>query len=220
MIRPLLRRLGFNRSLQTLKSQTAYALWAQNYPPEIHNPLMSAEQAAMIQLLPELAGKTVLDLACGTGRYARIANEHGAAQVIGVDNSLDMLRLNHHASLAQSTTEALPLRADSADVILCGLALGHLPQVDSSLVEIARILRAGGIALISDFHPFQFLSGAKRTFKTSDGAAYAVEHYPHLYSDYHKAARAASLTIDAVLEPQLTGKTGPVVLVIALKKPG
>ncbi|MFN8447416.1 MAG: hypothetical protein U0521_02160 [Anaerolineae bacterium] len=42
----------------------AYALWAANYPPEVHNPLMEAEQTAMLDPMPSLAGQVVLDLAC------------------------------------------------------------------------------------------------------------------------------------------------------------
>lgn len=35
----------------------------------------------------------VLDLACGTGTYSRIAKQHGASEVVGVDISSRMLRL-------------------------------------------------------------------------------------------------------------------------------
>src|SRR5258707_10447274 len=90
----------------TLKSLEAYALWAESYPPYAHNRLMQIEQAAMLRLLPPLAGRSVLDLACGTGRYARIALECGAARVVGVDNSAAMLRrlyAEHGPNAAQAS---------------------------------------------------------------------------------------------------------------------
>ncbi|MBL8163790.1 MAG: class I SAM-dependent methyltransferase [Anaerolineae bacterium] len=187
----------------TLSSLSAYDKWAAAYPPDAHNALMQAEQAALLNLLPPLAGKTVLDLACGTGRYALLALERGATFALGVDNSPAMLRANALPLRALATTEALPLRNASFDGIICGLALGHLPRLDTSLREIARILKPGGWALISDFHPFIFLNGQRRTFTAPDGSTYAVEHYAHLYADYHRAAAEAGLRVDAVAEPRL-----------------
>lgn len=185
----------------TLSSLDAYEQWAANYPPHAHNALMQAEETAMQKLMPALQGQTVLDLACGTGRYGLIAQKQAAKQVIALDNSAPMLKANPLAERGLATTEAIPLPDQSVDVILCGLALGHLPQLAPSMHEIARVLKPGGWALISDFHPFIFLNGQRRTFTAPDGTIYAVEHYAHLYSDYHNAA--SGLRLDAVLEPRL-----------------
>jgi len=200
MLKRLLSRL---RPLQTLSSLDAYARWAATYPPRAHNALMEAEESAMVSLLPELAGQVVLDLACGTGRYGLLAQERGAKAVIGLDNSQAMLRANPLEVRALSTSEALPLAGSSVDVVLCGLALGHLPRLEPTMREISRVLKSGGAALISDFHPFIFLSGQRRTFTAPDGQTYAVEHYPHLYADYHRAVREAGLHIERVVEPRL-----------------
>jgi malonyl-CoA O-methyltransferase len=188
---------------ETLSSLRAYDKWAKAYPPDAHNALMQAEQAAMLDLLPSLAGQVVLDLACGTGRYARLALERGASLAVGLDNSPAMLRANALPLRALATTEALPLPNGSWDGVICGLALGHLPHLEASLREIARVLKPGGWALISDFHPFIFLNGQRRTFTAPDGSTYAVEHYAHLYADYHRAAAAAGLRVDALAEPRL-----------------
>lgn len=186
---------------------------------------MQIEERAMLGLMPDLAAKSVLDLACGTGRYALIAQAQGAKRVLGLDNSLAMLQANSHPQVALATSEALPIPAHFIDVVLCGLALGHLPHLDPSLREIARVLRPGGTALISDFHPFVFLNGGKRTFTALDGATYAVEHYAHLYADYHRAARENGLLIDSVVEPGAelneegrTGSGAPIIIVYRLLK--
>lgn len=207
----------FRRPLHTLKSVDAYALWANSYPAQAHNPLMIIEQEAMLQFMPKLKHKIVLDLACGTGRYGNIALEHGAKQVIGVDNSHAMLQRGHIENIALATTEKIPLAAHSVDIILCGLALGHLPQLASTLQEISRILKPNGSALISDFHPFQYLSGARRTFQSSKGIAYQVEHYIHLYSEYHTIGQATGLRITEISEPCLNDHK-PVVLVLRYDK--
>src|SRR5258708_40085068 len=76
----------------TLESTAAYALWAASYPPHAHNQIMALEQAAMLRLMPTLAGRAVLDLACGTGRDSLIAREADAAMGIGTDTSPPMLQ--------------------------------------------------------------------------------------------------------------------------------
>ena len=44
-------------------------------------------------MVGELAGQRVLDLACGFGFYTRQLKQRGAAQVVGVDISPEMVRL-------------------------------------------------------------------------------------------------------------------------------
>jgi len=214
------RSLLNGRSPRTLSSLAAYDLWAASYPPLAHNVLMQTEETAMLDLMPSLTGQTVLDLAGGTGRYGLIAQERAARGVISIDNSAAMLAGNPLRARIQATTEAIPLVSASVDVILCGLALGHLPRLQLSLNEIARVLKPEGLALVSDFHPFIFLNGAQRTFTAPDGRVYAVEHHAHLYSDYHTAAAQAGLLIDAVSEPRLNGTPTPIVVVYRFSKRG
>ena len=38
-------------------------------------------------MIPELSGKTVLDLGCGYGWHCKYAADHGAASVLGIDQS-------------------------------------------------------------------------------------------------------------------------------------
>lgn len=214
MFKRIVQRL---RQIRTLSSVDAYAQWAATYPAEAHNTLMQIEQAAMRSLLPNhLTGQTVLDLACGTGRYGKIAHQRHAATVIGLDNSAAMLKVSVLGLSALATTEAIPLANNTIDTLICGMALGHLPQIEPSLAEMSRVLKPNGIALISDFHPYQALSGAQRTFTATDGTTFAVEHYIHHISDYHRTARDNNLHITYILEPTYNEK--PVVLVMALQK--
>ena len=73
------------------KTREAYERWAPLYPPFAHNPLMRAEQSAMLELWPDVRGRRVLDLACGSGRYSRLLMEHRAAQVVAMDDCAAML---------------------------------------------------------------------------------------------------------------------------------
>jgi SAM-dependent methyltransferase len=55
--------------------------------------LKRAESYTFFRLVSALTGKTVLDLACGFGFYTRQLKQRGAAQVVGVDLSPEMVRL-------------------------------------------------------------------------------------------------------------------------------
>src|SRR5262245_56093067 len=152
MLRSVWRRFHSPAPHETLSSLAAYERWAEQYPPHPHNALMEAEEAAMKQLFLPLVGQVVLDLACGSGRYGLIAEAEGASMTVGLDNSMPMLRQNPVVLRALSTTEKIPLASQSIDIVLCGLALGHLKQLEVSMGEISRVLKPKGCALVSDFH--------------------------------------------------------------------
>ncbi|MCI0714298.1 MAG: methyltransferase domain-containing protein [Chloroflexi bacterium] len=212
----MLKRL-FSRQPRTLNSRRAYAQWAKHYPAEAHNAFMRLEQSTMAAWLPDLRGKIVLDLACGTGRWGNIAAEKGAAQVISLDNSYHMLVAGKLTLAAQAELSALPLPASSVDMVICGLAIGHTPHLEETISEIARILKPGGVTLLSDVHPYQAWQGAKRTFKGDDGKTYAVEHHIHNYADYFNAAKSADLTVTGIAESGIEDSQPPVLLVVRLE---
>jgi 2-polyprenyl-3-methyl-5-hydroxy-6-metoxy-1,4-benzoquinol methylase len=55
--------------------------------------LKRAESYTFFRMVGALAGQRVLDLACGFGFYTRLLKQRGAAQVLGVDLSPEMIRL-------------------------------------------------------------------------------------------------------------------------------
>ncbi len=196
-----------------LEPRAAYALWAPSYPAQAHNPVMQAEQRAMLGLMPAtLHGQAVLDIGCGSGRYMLHALRRDAAQVTGVDLSPHMLQragaelVALHAdapvALVQGSLAALPLPDARADLTVCGLVVGHLENLERSLAELRRVTRPGGTLLCSDVHPIGHALGWRRDFK-SGGLSYAVRHTRHLYSHWHAACAALGLRIERVLEPML-----------------
>jgi malonyl-CoA O-methyltransferase len=199
--------------VETLEPRAAYALWAAGYPPHAHNPVMQAEERAMLGLMPvDLRGQSVLDAGCGSGRYMLHALDRGAARVTGVDLSVEMLeragtelaRQGRGAllELAQGDLEALPVPDVSADLAICGLTIGHLDRLQPALAELRRVTRPGGTVLCSDVHPIGHALGWQRDFKSGNGH-YAVRHTPHFYSHWHAACAALHLEIVRVLEPML-----------------
>ena len=53
---------------------------------------VDVEEATFLRAVGDVTGKGVLDLACGTGHYARLLKARGAANVHGVDNSEELLK--------------------------------------------------------------------------------------------------------------------------------
>jgi SAM-dependent methyltransferase len=63
--------------------------------------LKRAERYTFFRMVGALDGKSVLDLACGFGFYTRLLKQHGAAQVIGIDISPEMIRLANQQEQAE-----------------------------------------------------------------------------------------------------------------------
>jgi malonyl-CoA O-methyltransferase len=196
-----------------LEPEAAYALWAASYPAHAHNPVMQAEERAMLALLPaDLREHAVLDAGCGSGRYLRHAARRGATRLTGVDLSVPMLdraydelaelRPEVELSLLRGSLVELPVDDAWADFTVSGLVLGHIEDLPRALAELRRATRPGGTLLCSDFHPTGHALGWLRDFKAG-GERYAARHTPHLYSHWHRACAALDLVIEEVREPML-----------------
>ncbi len=96
----------------------------------------------------------VLDLACGTGIYARrFASALPGGRVVGADVSIAMLEVARrracteglaNLSFVRADALRLPLRDASFDAVNCCGALHLLPDLPGALAEVARVLRRGG----------------------------------------------------------------------------
>ena len=183
-----------------IDTSQAYALWAASYPPYPHNEFMQAEQDAMFGILPELRGKTAVDLGCGTGRYCLLAIHRGAEKIVGIDKSAEMLAANRRYSVDYEVIYGdmcnLPLASSSFEVVICGLVLGHLPSVNmrKCVIEINRVLKPFGEAVISDFHPLRYEAGGRRTLRLGE-IEYHIEHYIHTLEDYISACADIELRL-------------------------
>lgn len=186
-----------NHILPTLD---AYDLWAASYPPAPHNPLMRAEQRAMLEQWPDVAGRRALDLACGTGRYARLLAQSGASEVFAVDFSAAMLRQVSAGSKVRANMMQLPFIDGAFEVVISGLALGHASDVRRWMGEIARVLKSGGVLLYSDFHPEAARAGLTRSFKDERNRSFTLPHCCYGLRAQREAVAAANLTLEVVHE--------------------
>ena len=101
-------------------------------------------------------GKTVLELATGTGLIAKnIVN--AAAHIEASDTSAEMIReakrRNHSAKLYFSVQDmfCLPYADESFEVVIVSNALHIVPQPEKALAEIHRVLRDDGVLIAPTF---------------------------------------------------------------------
>lgn len=186
-----------------LANEAAYDLWAGDYPPLPHNPLMAAEQAAVLALWPDVTGRRGLDLACGSGRYGLLMQQRGARAVVGCDRSAGMLARAPLACRVRADMQQLPFAAASFDVIACGLAVGHAPDLGAWMAEVSRVLAPGGVLIYSDFHPDAARAGMTRSFTDGSGRRHDLAHALHDPDDHLRAACAAGLVLQGQREVRI-----------------
>jgi len=106
----------------------------------------------------DLAGTLWLDAGCGTGTLARWLAKRGCS-VLAVDAASEMIAAAQSApaencsdrlSFVQVRTIArLALDDRSLDGILCSSVLEYVPDPAACLTEFARVLKPGGLLLVS-----------------------------------------------------------------------
>jgi len=131
------------------------------------------EWPTLKSMLPDLAGKTVIDLGCGYGWFCRSARELGAAQVTGVDISEKMLaraaELNADPAITyqRRDLEDVKLEDNSLDLVYSSLALHYLPELDTLFRHVQRALKPGGSLVFSMEHPI-YTCASRQGWLTDD----------------------------------------------------
>lgn len=106
------------------------------------------------------SGDVVADLGCGAGFLANWLAERGA-RVIAVDHSERMLAEAQQGSAGARTQfragelDALPLADGEVDAAFSNLVWHHVPDHDAAAREVFRVLKPGGVVVVSDLLPHE-----------------------------------------------------------------
>jgi len=143
-----------------------------------------------LEAVAELRPRRVLDVGCGPGwASAWIQGELGA-DVVALDQSERMVELarEHSVDARVGDVNELPFEDGSFDVALAAWMLYHVPDLDSGLSELARVLHPGGrlVAVTNardSLHELWALLDAERpayNFHSDNGAEILRRHFPRV----------------------------------------
>ena len=127
------------------------------------------EFEAILTMLSEIQGRSVLDAGCGDGTYAiRLANQ--GAMVTALDSSFPMLTAaRQRASVShtrvrwcQGDIGSLPFADGSFDVALAITVLCMIDSPERAVRELARILRPGGVLIIGELGRWSIWAASRR----------------------------------------------------------
>jgi ubiquinone/menaquinone biosynthesis C-methylase UbiE len=120
------------------------------------NPIIRYIEGKRLETILELMDKNdkegrVIDVGCGAGN---ILEKVPSGNLFGIDISAFILfkareRLGENASLLQSDAQSLPYKGQTFKQVICSEVLEHLLDPSAALNEMARVLRAEGVAIVS-----------------------------------------------------------------------
>ncbi len=202
-----------------------YDLWSKIYDEE-SNPLVAIEERVIWSRIGDaesLKGLRVLDLGCGTGRHlARLVGL--GAEVMGIDFSPEMLqkakqKLEALAMASEGVSreiaqraggvklvehdlhEELPFADGAFDLVVSGLVLEHLQNLDPIFAEAKRVLAPGGRAVFTAMHPAMFLRGTQARFTDPDSGELVMPgSLAHPFADFVMAPLRAGFSLKEIAE--------------------
>lgn len=119
----------------------------------------AVEWPAIRAMLPDLQGRKVVDLGCGFGWFCRWAREQGAASVLGLDVSANMLARARSTTkdttitYEQADLESLHLPAAMFDLAYSSLAFHYIQNLAGVFATVHQALVPGGHLVFSIEHP-------------------------------------------------------------------
>jgi len=166
----------------------AYEQIAESYNEKIEYKPHNAyyDRPNTLSLIPEFQDKSILDAACGPGKYAQIFISKGA-NVTGIDISNNMVELakkrnkdKGHFFVHDLSQPILKCKNESFDIVLCAQALHYIEDWNLPIKEFNRVLKPNGILVISTGHPFSEYNH----FKSSN--YFATEHVSTIWKGFGK----------------------------------
>ena len=143
---------------------------------------------ALIKMIGNVRGKTILDIGCGFGDHALKLSKQNYKKLIGFDVSSDLIKLANEQHVPKTTFEVgdmskkLKYQSSYFDIVCSGLAIHYNKNINFLFKEINRVLRKGGYFCFSTGHPiFNLLNQTKDNLigskKLPDGKEIILGNY-------------------------------------------
>lgn len=169
------------------------------------NPVQNYFNSVIKPIIP---GGLLLDVGCGSGDELEIYKGLGAASVIGVEPSAVMRSAapeyaDDTIQIIEGTFDKIPVPDSSADVVTARYALHILADFSQAFAEVARILKPGGVFIISVSHPdFDRYIVTKHGKEVGDtvslklfGGSVTLDNATHVMSEYIEEASIPYFTV-------------------------
>lgn len=150
----------------------------------VHGLDGAPEWPALRALLPDVRGRSVVDLGCGFGWFCRWAAEQGAADVLGLDVSANMLArardTTRRSSIRyqQADLEQLQLASQSIDLAYSSLTLHYLEHLPALFATVYQALKPGGRFVFSAEHPIYTAPARPGFIQDNEGRRiWPLNHY-------------------------------------------
>ena len=111
------------------------------------------ESIIALKMLDPKKNERILDVACGNGVFTRKLIKKGC-KVVGIDISAEAITrarmiTENGCELVIGNAESLPFRSNSFDKVISLCSLEHFENDEKSLSEIYRVLKNGGIVVLT-----------------------------------------------------------------------
>jgi ubiquinone/menaquinone biosynthesis C-methylase UbiE len=128
---------------------------------------------AMQKLLPNIKGKIVLDIGCGSGRDIILYESLGAKECWGIDTSKYMIKeakknITHPERAILSNIEKTSFKNKQFDVVAARFSMHYLKNFEKAYKEISRILKPKGVLVMAVDHPIRELASKKKAYKVQE----------------------------------------------------
>ena len=153
------------RAERSRQAEAFFASVANDHGQLGHEYLPQTDiETALLALVPGQTFSRMVDLGTGTGRMLKLFAPHIRSGV-GVDDSVEMLRVARHTlsddaythiSVQQADLQDAPLKDGAADLVTLHQVLHFLEDPSRAVMEAARLLGEGGHLLITDFAMHDF----------------------------------------------------------------
>ncbi len=141
--------------------------WANKKKSNKHFAHQYLEKPAMYSKLPDLNGKKVLCIGCGSGEECGYLKKAGASYILGIDNSEELISIakNSYPDLEFQNLDVqeIDFEENSYDFIFSSLTLHYLENWPELFQRLAKILKPGGRLLFSSHHPVKWGSETIRS---------------------------------------------------------